>query len=101
MEITETRIKLLNNENTAIKALATIVIDDAIAVHNIKVRINKSGTDYYIAMPCRKDKDDYKDLVHPINQEAREYISNTILAQFKAMVTGEVVPEPEESDSEE
>lgn len=107
MEITETRIKLLSNAEGPVKAIATIVIDDAVAVHGIRVRANKNGDNYYVAMPCRKEKEDYVDIFHPINQETREYISNTILKQFKAMMPmdlpagGEVVAVAEPEDTEE
>lgn len=107
MEITETRIKLLNNAESPVKAIATIVVDEAIAIHGIRIRINKAGDDYYIAMPCRKEGDEFKDIVHPINSDTRSYISNTILKQFRAMIPmdipagGETVAVAEPEDAAE
>ncbi len=55
MEITEVRIFSKEGANTKLKAYATITIDKAFVVRNIKVIEGKSGL--FIAMPSRKIKE--------------------------------------------
>jgi len=64
------------------KAVASITLDDAFVVHDIKII---EGTDrLFIAMPSRKTPDgEYKDIAHPINSEMRETLSNIILAKYE------------------
>lgn len=67
MEITEVRIFLKENANSKLRAYATITIDNAFVVRNIKVIEGKSGL--FIAMPSRKVKEpcpkcNHKNVVH-------------------------------------
>lgn len=55
MEITEVRIFQKENVNSKLKAYATITIDNAFVVRNIKIIDGKSGL--FIAMPSRKIKE--------------------------------------------
>ncbi len=55
MEITEVRIFPKGGQNSKLKAYATITIDNAFVVRNIKVIEGKSGL--FVAMPSRKMKD--------------------------------------------
>ena len=54
MEITEVRIFLKDSPDKKLKAYATITLDDAFVVRNIKVIEGTSGL--FIAMPSRKVK---------------------------------------------
>ena len=60
-----------------LKAIASLTIDGCIAVHEIKV----IQTDHlFVAMPSRKDEaGNYRDIVHPINESARNLIETAIL----------------------
>jgi len=55
MEITEVRIFPREGLNNKLKAYATITIDNAFVVRNIKVIEGKNGL--FVAMPSRKMKD--------------------------------------------
>ena len=55
MEITEVRIFPREGVNSKLRAYATITIDNAFVVRNIKVIEGKSGL--FVAMPSRKMKD--------------------------------------------
>ena len=55
MEITEVRIFPKGGLNSKLKAYATITIDNAFVVRNIKVIEGKTGL--FVAMPSRKMKD--------------------------------------------
>ncbi|WP_328793769.1 SpoVG family protein [Heliomicrobium undosum] len=67
------------------KALVSVTIDDSFAVHEIKVIEGKNGL--FIAMPSQVLPDGtYQDIVHPLTQETRDYISNILLEAFNSMV---------------
>ena len=80
MDITDVRIKLVENEGK-LKGFANITIDGAFAVHDIKILAGE--TDLFIAMPSVKKKDGtFRDIAHPINQETRYYIQDIVLTSY-------------------
>lgn len=82
MNITDIRIRLVNNNNDKLKAVASITIDDEIVVHDIKVINGKDG--YFLSMPSRKTSEgEFKDIVHPIKTEVREALKEKILAEYE------------------
>jgi len=83
VKISDIRIRLVNKENSRIKAIASMTIEDCFVVHDIKVLENDQG--YFIAMPSKKTLEgDYKDIVHPLNTQTRELISSLVLSAFEA-----------------
>lgn len=79
MNITDVKIRRLYNEGN-LRAKVSITVDNALAVHDIKVL---EGERLFIAMPSRKaGVDTYADIVHPINSEARKQIEAAILEQY-------------------
>ena len=64
-----------------LKAVASLTIDGCIAIHEIKV----IETDrLFVAMPSRKDESGaYHDIVHPINESARNPIETAVLSAYK------------------
>ncbi|MBS3956399.1 MAG: SpoVG family protein [Clostridiales bacterium] len=64
-------------------AIASIVIDDAFAVHDLRVVNGDKGV--FVAMPSRRlPNGDFRDICHPINAEARERIQQSVLSQLEA-----------------
>ena len=51
MEITDIRVHKIVNEGK-MKAIVSVTIDDAIAIHDIKIIEGNEG--YFISMPSRK-----------------------------------------------
>lgn len=85
MNITEVRIRLLKKDEGKLKALATIIIDDCFAVHEI--RIIQGTESLFITMPNKRlAYGDYKDIAHPLNNETRNYISELILKEYRLAV---------------
>ncbi len=85
MKISDVRIRLVNKEDTKLKALASITIDDGFVVHDIK--IIQGNEDVFIVMPSRKTNDgEYKDIAHPINTETRELIQTAILTAYNELL---------------
>lgn len=82
MNITEVRIRLKNKEDSKIRAIASITIDECFVIHDIKVIEGNEG--FFIAMPSRKTPEgEFKDIVHPLNTETREIIKDKILQEFE------------------
>ena len=77
MQITDTRIRLVNKESK-MKAVVSVTFDDCFVVHDIKVIEGEKGL--FIAMPSKKTPDgEYRDIAHPINSEMRGRLESTIL----------------------
>lgn len=55
MEISEVRVKLINNKDDRLKAFCSVTFDNAFVVRDIKVIEGASG--YFVAMPSRKMSD--------------------------------------------
>ncbi|MCB1194673.1 SpoVG family protein [bacterium] len=117
MEITEIRIyPKESGRDDKLKAFATITIDNAFVIRDLKIIAGKKGL--FIAMPstkttapcpaCRKknpirnrfcgfcginieeemreaqkhEREDNRDIAHPINAEARDYLHSRIMAEY-------------------
>ena len=82
MEITSVKIRKVEKENSRMKGIASVVVDNAIAIHDI--RIIEGDNNLFIAMPSRKTPaGEYKDIVHPINQEVRTMFEKEILDAYE------------------
>ena len=82
MKITDVRVRIVKKDDSKLKAVASITIDDCFVVHDIKVIEGEKGL--FIAMPSRKAADgEYRDIAHPINSETREMIQRVILDKYE------------------
>jgi len=82
MNITDIRIRILKKEDSKIKAVASITIDECFVVHDIKVIDGNDGP--FISMPSRKTSEgEHKDIAHPINSETREHLRELILKKYE------------------
>ncbi len=81
MKISEIRIRKIEKDDSKLRAVASITIDDCFVVHDIKIIDGTDGP--FIAMPSRKTKEgDYKDVAHPINAETRKELSDCIIKAY-------------------
>ena len=81
VKISDVRIRQVEKDDSKLKAIASITIDDCFVVHDIKIIEGKDSL--FIAMPSRKTKEgEYKDIAHPLNLETRQAISDAILAEY-------------------
>ena len=88
MQVTDVRIKLIKQDDTKLRAVASVIIDGSFVVHDIKVIEGADGC--FIAMPSRKTPDgEYKDIAHPINTETREEVRAVILAKYEEALKAE------------
>ncbi len=79
MKITDVRIRL--KDESKLKGVASITIDECFVIHDIKVIEGKDGL--FISMPSKKTASgEHKDIAHPINTETREAIKNSVLDAY-------------------
>ena len=79
--ITDVRIKLIDAEGKRTKAIASITIDNAFVVTDLKVIDGTKGI--FVAMPSFRGKDGtMRDIAHPIKQEARDVIAKAVLEKY-------------------
>ena len=82
LNISDTKVRILESSDSKLKAIASIVIDECFAVHDIKVIEGADGL--FIAMPSRKTAEGtFKDTAHPINSETRELIKAKVIDAYK------------------
>lgn len=82
LNITDIRVKVLTGDNSKLCAVASIIIDDAFVIHDIKVIEGTEGC--FIVMPSRKTPSgQYRDIAHPLNTETREQIKKLVLAKYE------------------
>ncbi len=81
MKVTSVKVKKIEKENSRMKGIAEILLDDMIAIHYIRIISGDNGL--FVAMPSRKTPTgDYRDIVHPISQEARDIIEKAIVEEY-------------------
>lgn len=87
MNVTDVRLRVMNNESK-MKAVASITIDGCFAIHDIKVIDGDNGL--FIAMPSKKDDSGtYRDICHPINSETRQMIQDMIIQKYQQILAEE------------
>ncbi|MBP5651318.1 MAG: septation regulator SpoVG [Clostridia bacterium] len=82
MKFTDVSVRLMQRDDSKLKAVASVTIDDCFVVHDIKVLEGTQG--YFVTMPSRKTPDgQYKDVAHPINTPTREELNKLVLEAFE------------------
>ncbi len=80
MNITDVKIRKIYQDKR-LRALASITIDDELAIHDIK--IIQGPERIFVAMPSRKEENSvYRDIVHPITSTTRKNIEDKILTAY-------------------
>lgn len=83
MQITDVRIKLIVQENTKLRAVASVVLNGSFVVHDIKI-IEAADGKCFIVMPSRKTPDGvFRDIAHPLNTQVREYMRDKIIEAYE------------------
>ena len=84
MDITDIRVKTINNDSK-LKAVASITIDGCFVVHDIRVIDGEKGR--FVAMPSKKDADGtHRDVCHPSNTETRQLIKNAVISKYEEIL---------------
>lgn len=84
MKITSVNIRKTNEENSKMKGIASVLLDDCFAVHDIRIIEGDNGL--FIAMPSKKTPTGgYRDIAHPINPLTRNTFEETIIEEFNRL----------------
>ena len=85
MEISEIKIRKTMHDGR-LRAVVSVTLDHAVAIHDIKI---VQGDDrLFVAMPSRReDTGVYRDIIHPINTDARGELENSIIQAYRQHVT--------------
>ncbi|MFT3950389.1 MAG: septation regulator SpoVG [Oscillospiraceae bacterium] len=98
MTITDIKVRKIFTAGK-LKGIVSITIDNVFAVHDIKVV--QGDERLFVAMPSRKDDNGmYRDIVHPINPEARREIESHILDAYKIEVERQEAEAEAEADGD-
>lgn len=82
LNITDVRVRLVKKEDSKLKAVASITIDNSFVVHEIRVIEGANGC--FVAMPSRKTPEgEFKDTAHPIDTPTREFVDKTVLDAYE------------------
>ncbi len=93
MKITSVNVRKINKESSRMKGIASVLIDDSFAVHDIRIIEGDNGL--FIAMPSRKTATGgYRDIAHPINPQVRTMFEEAIFDAY------EKAEEPTEDEEE-
>jgi len=81
MKITSVTVRKIDKENSRMKGIASVVLDDCFAIHDIRVIEGDNGL--FIAMPSRQTSvGGYRDIAHPINTETRQMFEKEIIEAY-------------------
>ena len=82
MKITSVNVRITEKEDNKMKGLASVLIDNCFAIHELRVIEGKEGL--FVAMPSRQVSDGtFKDIAHPINAETRKLIEDFVVAKYQ------------------
>ncbi len=101
MKITDIKIRKTFEDDSPMKAIASVTFDEQLALHDIKIIYAREK--YFIVMPSRKNADGtYRDIVHPINSTFRAELEASVLEAYeRAMAEAEAVRAMEEAEAED
>ncbi len=78
--------RLIDREDSKVKAIVTVNIGNSFAIHGIKVVDSKNGL--FVQMPQREYEDKgrrmFADIFHPITLDARALITDEVFKAFDA-----------------
>lgn len=94
--------RLVDYDNSKLKAIASVNIGGAFAIHGLRVIDSQKGL--FVQMPQnsfqRDGKTEYSDIFHPITAEARSELNSKVLEAYEQELT-EAESESEDSDEQD
>ena len=82
MKITSVSVHKVTGENSRMKGIATVVLDDCFKIKGI--RIIEKDDKMMLAMPSRKNKNnENEDVAHPLNAETREMFEKAVFEEYE------------------
>ncbi len=81
MKITSVNVRITDKEDSRMKGIASVLINDCFAIHDIRIIEGEKGL--FIAMPSRKTQSgEYRDIAHPITPECRKMFEDAVLEKY-------------------
>ncbi len=81
MKITSVTVRKIDKENSRMKGIASVLIDDCFAVHDIRIIDGDNGL--FIAMPSKPTPaGGHRDVAHPIDRETRKMFEDAIFEEY-------------------
>ncbi|MEO1086909.1 MAG: septation regulator SpoVG [Acidobacteriota bacterium] len=94
-----TQVKIFPVQEDKLKAFVSVVFDQCFMVNDIKVIQGKDGL--FLSMPSRRKKSgEFKDVAHPLNNEMRRRLEESVLAEYRSMVDDQTPRRPDREDEE-
>lgn len=94
-----TQVKIFPVEEEKLKAFVSIVFDHCFMVNDIKVIQGNGGL--FLSMPSRRKKTgEFKDVAHPLNNETRRQIEETVLSEYRSLVDDPTPRRPDREDDD-
>ena len=94
--------RLVDYDNSKLKAIASVNIGGAFAIHGLRVIDSQKGL--FVQMPQnsfqRDGKTEYSDIFHPVTAEARSELNSKVLEAYEQELT-EAESESEDSDEQD
>lgn len=82
MKITSVSVHKVSLENSRMKGIATVVLDDCFKIKGI--RIIEKEDKLMLAMPSRKNKNnENEDVAHPLNAETRKMFEDAVISEYE------------------
>ena len=92
--------RLVDYENSKVKAIASVNIGNTFAIHGLRVIDSQKGL--FVQMPQnsfqRNGKTEYSDIFHPVTAEARSELNSKVLEAYQTLRA--VESEKEDSENE-
>ena len=83
MEITNVNVRIMENSNPKMKAFCSITFDDELVVKDVRI-LEKAEGELFLAFPNKPmSPGEFKDVVHPVNQAARDKFTEVVVAKYK------------------
>ena len=81
MQITSVNVKKYDKEESKMKGIASVLIDECFVIRDIRIIEGNEGL--FIAFPSRKNNEGlYVDVAHPINSETRKLFEDAIFEEY-------------------
>lgn len=90
--------RLVDYENSKVKAIASVNIGGAFAIHGLRVIDSQKGL--FVQMPQNSFQTEYSDIFHPVTAEARSELNSKVLEAYEQKLD-EVESENEDLDEGE
>lgn len=89
MKVKATINRLVDKQDSSIKAVATASFDGYFAVHGIKVCKGEKGL--FVSMPsasytAQNGEKKYQDIFHPVTKGAREALNTAVIGAYKQAI---------------